>query len=154
MNIFLYAPDDFKNLCITARSLECFGYKKCYIHDIHHLVRESYGKSYSHRIRTVSAGAFFLMDWEVVPQPKDFLLSYTGRRICTTPAADGTSIYDVAFQHTDLVVFGSERKGLPVEIQKICDLNATIPIIGKTRSLNLSTAISIIIAEMHRQTGK
>jgi tRNA G18 (ribose-2'-O)-methylase SpoU len=152
MNIFLYAPDDFKNLCVIARTLECFGFNKCYIYDRNHLVRLKYGKSYSNRIRTVSAGAFFLIQWEVISDPPEFVSQYAGRHIATLPIQNGIPIYGFSFLQSDLIIFGSERNGIPTEIQALCDAAVTIPLVGLTPSLNLSVAVSIVLAEMTRDS--
>jgi tRNA G18 (ribose-2'-O)-methylase SpoU len=150
MNIFLYAPDDFKNLCVIARSLECFGFKKCYVYDPHRLIRLTYGKSYAHRIRTVSAGAYFLIQWEVVETPLAFIGAYSGRRIATMPIKNAIPLFKFSFQPSDLIIFGSERSGIPPKILDICDSAITIPSVGITHSLNLSVAVSIVLAEMGR----
>jgi tRNA G18 (ribose-2'-O)-methylase SpoU len=151
MNIFLYAPDDFKNLCVIARSLECFGFNKCYIYDPNRLVRQKYGKSYSNRIQTVSAGAFFLIQWEVVGDPLEFVGNYSGRRIATLPTQNAIPLYKFSFLPSDLMIFGSERNGIPTEIQALCDTAINIPIVGLTKSLNLSVAVSIVLSEMKRE---
>jgi tRNA (guanosine-2'-O-)-methyltransferase len=154
MNIFLYGPDDFKNLCVISRSFECFGVKECFVYDPHHLIRNRYGKSYSNRIRTVSAGAFFKVHWEIIKNPLEFIRSFSGRHICTTPSRDALSIYQYSHQQTDLIIFGSERKGIPDDIQRYCDLNITIPIIGTTQSLNLSISVSILVAKIYEKSKK
>ncbi len=150
LNIFLYAPDDFKNLCVIARSLECFGFNKCHIYDPHHIVREKYGKSYSSRIRTVSAGAFNLIQWEVITDPIEFIGTYSSRRIAIVPIRNSTPLFQFIFLPSDLIIFGSERNGIPSNILTNCDAFITIPIVGVTQSLNLSVAVSIVLAEISR----
>jgi tRNA (cytidine/uridine-2'-O-)-methyltransferase len=63
----------------------------------------------------------------------------------------GHGYYDVDFRDGDFFVFGRETKGLPesllVENQDAC---LTIPMHG-TRSLNLATAVAIILFEAVRQ---
>ncbi len=151
-NIFLYAPDDFKNLCVIARSLECFGFNKCYIYDPHQIVREKYGKSYSGRIRTVSAGAFNLIQWEVINDPIEFIGTYSRRRIAIVPIKNSTPLFQFLFLPSDLIIFGSERSGIPSHILTNCDASITIPIVGVTQSLNLSVAVSIVLAEICRHS--
>lgn len=60
-----------------------------------------------------------------------------------------------SFQEGDFIVFGKETKGLPEEL---IDANPAtsvrIPIFGKVRSLNLSTATGIVLYEALRQTGR
>jgi tRNA (cytidine/uridine-2'-O-)-methyltransferase len=59
--------------------------------------------------------------------------------------------YDVKFQPADFLVFGRETKGLS---EKLLALNSdnciTIPMHG-TRSLNLATAVAIVLFEAVRQ---
>jgi tRNA G18 (ribose-2'-O)-methylase SpoU len=112
------------------------------------LVRRKYGKSYSHRIRTVSAGAYFLIHWNTVEDPIDFLRRYPGRRIAAVPSPEATPIHKIVFHPSDIVIFGSERTGIPPEIQALCELALTIPLTGRTQSLNLSVAVGIVLAEM------
>jgi len=59
--------------------------------------------------------------------------------------------YDVKFEAGDFLVFGRETKGLP---EKLLERNVgnclTIPMHG-TRSLNLATAVAIVLFEAIRQ---
>jgi tRNA (cytidine/uridine-2'-O-)-methyltransferase len=59
--------------------------------------------------------------------------------------------YDVAFRQDDFLVFGRETKGLPEQLlaANIEDC-ITIPMAG-TRSLNLATAVAIVLFEALRQ---
>lgn len=63
----------------------------------------------------------------------------------------GRPYYDVPFAPRDFLVFGRETKGLP---EKLLAANAgsclTIPMHG-TRSLNLATAVGIVLFEAVRQ---
>lgn len=59
--------------------------------------------------------------------------------------------YEVAFKPGDFLVFGRETKGLPEALlrERAADL-LTIPMHG-TRSLNLATAVAIVLFEAARQ---
>ena len=59
--------------------------------------------------------------------------------------------YNVTFQRGDFLVFGRETKGLPESLlrDRVKDL-LTIPMHG-TRSLNLATAVAIVLFEAMRQ---
>ena len=62
------------------------------------------------------------------------------------------NIWDVEFNPGDFLIFGSETKGLSEEILNTNKGNAiSIPMNGKTRSLNLSTAVGIVLYEAIRQ---
>ena len=59
--------------------------------------------------------------------------------------------YEVRFQKDDFLVFGRETKGLPEELLAKNTANClTIPMHG-TRSLNLATAVAIVLFEAVRQ---
>jgi tRNA (cytidine/uridine-2'-O-)-methyltransferase len=59
--------------------------------------------------------------------------------------------YDVCFQRGDFLVFGRETKGLPEALLAAhAEQLLTIPMQG-TRSLNLSTAVAIVLFEAMRQ---
>ena len=68
----------------------------------------------------------------------------------TTKAA--RAYWDVNFQPGDFLVFGRETKGLP---EPLLAANAecclTIPMLPQTRSLNLATAVGIVLYEALRQ---
>ena len=76
-----------------------------------------------------------------------------GRFIYTSKKAQ-KSYLSIAFQAGDFIVFGKETKGLPDElIEANQEMAARIPIIGKVRSLNLSTSAGIVLYEALRQSG-
>jgi tRNA (cytidine/uridine-2'-O-)-methyltransferase len=59
--------------------------------------------------------------------------------------------YSVSFQKDDFLVFGRETKGLPDDLLTAnADHCITIPMHG-TRSLNLATAVAIVLFEAVRQ---
>ena len=63
--------------------------------------------------------------------------------------------FSVAFKDGDFLVFGPESKGLPEPlIVENAETTVTIPMVkGSTRSLNLATAVSIVLYEAVRQVG-
>jgi len=65
------------------------------------------------------------------------------------------SYADWAFHHNDCLVFGRETRGLPEPVLRSnWDRCLTIPILNpNVRSLNLATAVGIVLYEALRQTG-
>ncbi|MES1190716.1 MAG: tRNA (cytidine(34)-2'-O)-methyltransferase [Steroidobacter sp.] len=66
----------------------------------------------------------------------------------------GTVRYDsVGYQHGDVLVFGPETRGLPMEIIERCVVSQRlhIPMLPGNRSLNLSNAVAVIVYEAWRQ---
>ena len=76
-----------------------------------------------------------------------------GRFIYTSKKAP-KSYLELGFLAGDFIVFGKETKGLPDElIEANPETAVRIPIIGKVRSLNLSTSAGIVLYEALRQSG-
>ena len=152
MEIFLYAPEQFENLCVLSRTLEVFGFRHCYVYDPHRLVRERYGKSYAQRLRTVSAGAFQKIEWRRVDsEVPEFLRAYPARRVATVPRQSATSLHQFRFRHTDMLLIGAERAGIAPAALEQCQEQVTIPQAGITESLNVAVASGIVLAEWKRQ---
>lgn len=65
------------------------------------------------------------------------------------------SLYDVAFQAGDWLVFGAETRGLSEPIREEFPLlqRIKIPMISGQRSLNLSNAVAVTVFEAWRQSG-
>ncbi|MEM6957901.1 MAG: TrmH family RNA methyltransferase [Myxococcota bacterium] len=56
------------------------------------------------------------------------------------------SVYDVAFRPGDMLVFGRESVGLPSELLDAhAGKTVGIPTLGPVRSLNLATAVSVVV---------
>lgn len=64
------------------------------------------------------------------------------------------NIWDIEFNPGDFLIFGSETKGLSEEILNLPenkDSVVSIPMNGLSRSINLSTAVGIVLYEALRQ---
>lgn len=79
-----------------------------------------------------------------------FISKNVDRRIfcCTTKTQQ--NYCDIVYQPNDILLFGSETRGLPEEIRKSYD-TIRIPMVENSRSLNLSNAAAIILFEAWRQ---
>ena len=149
--VLLYAPQDFHNVCLLARTLEALGHSECHVFDPLGLVRDSYGKSRTRELRAVSAGAFERVRWNRVAEPRHFIAEHPGRVIGTVADRRAPALTRFRFVPDDLLLFGSETHGLPPEIIENCDATVTIPTDGQTQSLNLAVASGIVLFEFQRQ---
>lgn len=79
-----------------------------------------------------------------------------GTRILCFSAHVPTSYTQAAYRSDDCLLFGSETSGLPPHMhERFSDAIYTIPMLtGKVRSLNLATAVGIVLYEALRQLGK
>ena len=84
-----------------------------------------------------------------------FLEAMAGKRImaCTTKGSRPHS--ELSFEKEDVLLFGPETRGLPMEIIESLPTNQRlkIPMAASSRSLNLSNAVAIISYEAWRQIG-
>lgn len=88
-----------------------------------------------------SLGAFV----DSVKPKRMFALTTKGKRI----------VSEVSFQAGDVFLFGPETRGLPADV--LTDIGSAnclyLPMQAKSRSLNLSNTVSIVLYEAWRQLG-
>lgn len=83
--------------------------------------------------------------WKLIPD--------TSRVFFFSTKANSTH-FETQFQPGDWLVFGKETKGLdPWVIEKFSDQARRIPMTGQIRSLNIATAVAIVMFEAFRQAG-
>jgi tRNA (cytidine/uridine-2'-O-)-methyltransferase len=85
---------------------------------------------------------------------EEFLQKNPGAKIYMA-TTKGKHVYsDVAFEEDCYIMFGKESAGIPEEIlvehPEEC---IRIPMIGETRSLNLSNSVAVVLYEALRQNG-
>ena len=83
---------------------------------------------------------------------EDFLARNPGARIFMATTKAKKLYTEVTYGPDDYIMFGKESAGIPEEILKEHpDTCVRIPIIGETRSLNLSNSVAIGVYEVLRQ---
>lgn len=80
-------------------------------------------------------------------------LKQAGFWIYGTTAQGGSPIQTLEFKGPIGLVVGSEGQGLSLLTQRHCDVMISIPLSGKTPSLNASVAAAIALYEVYRQRG-
>ncbi len=96
------------------------------------------------------------VDVHYYPHWADFLALRPSGRLLAFSARATRSYTQVCYAADDLLVFGSETRGLPDNIRiALADSLYTIPMQGThVRSLNLANAAAIVLYEALRQLGK
>jgi len=74
-----------------------------------------------------------------------------GRLVLLTTAGD-VRLNQAGFDRDDLLLLGSESRGVPADIHARAALRVRIPQVAGTRSLNIAVAAGIALAEALRQT--
>jgi tRNA (cytidine/uridine-2'-O-)-methyltransferase len=62
------------------------------------------------------------------------------------------SPYTFTFRPDDILLFGKESAGVPVNVSDICDARLRIPMRPQVRSMNLATSAALALGEALRQT--
>lgn len=84
----------------------------------------------------------------------EFLEINKPKRIFMATTKAHQTYADVKFEEDDFIMFGKESAGIPEEILvENEDTCIRIPMLGDTRSLNLSNSVAIVLYEAFRQQG-
>jgi tRNA (cytidine/uridine-2'-O-)-methyltransferase len=75
-----------------------------------------------------------------------------GERLVLLTTAGDVRIDQAEFAEGDVLLLGSESRGVPAEIHERAALRVRIPQVAGTRSLNIAVAAGIALAEALRQT--
>jgi tRNA (cytidine/uridine-2'-O-)-methyltransferase len=90
--------------------------------------------------------------WEAVDDWQALLDRLTGRQFWFLSKTATASYTDARFQRGDVLVFGSESRGLPPSLfEQDADRCLRIPIQVAARSLNLSVSVAVAAFEAMRQ---
>jgi tRNA (cytidine/uridine-2'-O-)-methyltransferase len=96
------------------------------------------------------------VDWHRYPDWSAFTARRPPGRVLCFSARAARSYTTQRYQPDDLLVFGGESRGLPPAIrEQYADAIFGIPVASEhVRSLNLATAVAIVLYEALRQQGK
>lgn len=94
------------------------------------------------------------VDLWVHPHWRAFRDAMSRERCLYFSAHGGQSFWEAPMQENSCLVFGNETQGMPARIlEKYPERCYRIPMIGPVRSLNLATAVGIVLYEALRKTG-
>ncbi len=145
----LYQPDIAGNLGTILRTCACL--------DVPVDIIEPCGFPFSDRSLKRSGMDYFDQadftrhaDWSA------FLDQITpdSTRIVLLSSKASQPIHDFAFQKNDILLFGSESAGVPVDVHQRADERITISMKPGVRSLNLAVATGMALGEALHQTGQ
>ena len=78
-------------------------------------------------------------------------LKKDGFWIYGTASEAAQPVHKTQFDRPIVLVVGAEGAGLSLSIQNLCDVLVSIPLTGKTPSLNASVATGMVLYEIYRQ---
>lgn len=73
------------------------------------------------------------------------------RRLVLLTTRAATDYRDVAYGPRDILLVGSESRGVPAAVHAAADLRVMIPLAADVRSLNVVTALAMVAGEALRQ---
>jgi len=82
----------------------------------------------------------------------EFLKSKENQRIVLMTTKASISYTKFKFEENDTILFGRESAGVPERVHKLIKNRLKIPMKNNKRSLNLATAVAIVLAESLKQT--
>ncbi len=81
------------------------------------------------------------------------LLSENGFSIVGTFPRNAEILYKTDFSEKNVVVMGNEANGIGEDTEALCTKRITIPMSGKSESLNVATALTVVLYEIMRKRG-
>lgn len=145
MRIALFQPDIAGNVGAVMRLGACLGAPVDLI--------EPMGFAWDDK--RVARAAMDYIDHVAVTRHSDwdsFLASVAGRIVLSTTRG-ATPLHAMAFRSDDILLFGSEGRGVPDHVHARADARVVVPMAPGPRSLNLAVSAAIVLSEALRQTG-
>ncbi|MFT6096823.1 MAG: 23S rRNA (guanosine2251-2'-O)-methyltransferase [Patiriisocius sp.] len=137
---------DVRNFGAILRTAECTGVSAV-------IIQKKGGAPISGDTVKTSAGAIFNIPICKVDHIKDAIYYLQASGIKTVAATEKTeqTIYDINFKQSTAIIMGSEGTGVSKSVLHIVDDKASLPLLGKINSLNVSVACGAFLYEVIRQ---
>jgi tRNA (cytidine/uridine-2'-O-)-methyltransferase len=149
VNIALFQPDIAENVAATIRLAACFGVPLSviepsgFVWDQRRLRR--IGMDYLEKAALRRLPSFSAFDEE---------RRKAGRRVVLLTTKGAVVHHEAIYEADDILLAGRESAGVPDEVHAIADLRVRLPMVSGMRSLNVVTALSMVLGEALRQTGR
>ena len=143
--IALYEPDIPQNTAAIIRTCACFGSKLEIIEPCGFLLSDK-------RFKRV---VMDYMDWNKIDlyrSSQEFFEKKKNQRIVLMTTKGSISYTKFKFNLEDTILFGRESTGVPESVHRLIKNRLKIPMNKNTRSLNIASSVSIVLAESLRQT--
>tara|TARA_B100001741_G_C16055248_1_gene370638 strand:+ start:50 stop:508 length:459 start_codon:yes stop_codon:yes gene_type:complete len=143
--IALYEPDIPQNTAAIIRTCACFGAKLEIIEPCGFFLSDK-------RFKRV---VMDYMDWDKIDlyqSSEEFFEKKKNQRIVLMTTKGSISYTKFKFNLEDTILFGRESTGVPESVHRLIKNRLKIPMNKNTRSLNIASSVSIVLAESLRQT--
>ena len=143
--IALFEPDIPQNTAAIIRTCTCLGAKLEIIEPCGFLLSDK-------RFKRVVMDYIEEKNIKFHKSFNEFLKSKENQRIVLMTTKASISYTKFKFEENDTILFGRESAGVPEKVHKIIKNRLKIPMKNNKRSLNLATAVAIVLAESLKQT--
>jgi tRNA (cytidine/uridine-2'-O-)-methyltransferase len=145
LNIVLYEPEIAGNTGNVGRTCVALGAKLWLVRPLGFQVEDRH-------LRRAGMDYWVHLDWEAVDSWDDLLRRLDGNRFWFFSKTARRTYTEISFRTDDVLVFGSESRGLPPSIlEERADECLRIPMRENARSLNLSVSVAVAAYEARRQ---
>ena len=143
--IALFEPDIPQNTAAIIRTCACLGAKLEIIEPCGFLLTDK-------RFKRVVMDYIEEKNIKFHKSFNEFLKSKENKRIVLMTTKASISYTKFKFEENDTILFGRESAGVPDRVHKLIRNRLKIPMKDNKRSLNLATAVAIVLAESLKQT--
>ena len=146
-NIALYQPDIPQNTAAIIRLCSCFDATLEIIQPCGFHLEDK-------RIKKISMDYLSKTKIIVYKSYESFLLKKNNTRIILMTTKAKKNYFNFKFKTNDTLLFGRESAGVPISVHQDSEEQLRIPIKKNARSLNISIAAAIVLAEATKQNIK
>ena len=147
LHVVLYQPDIPQNTGNIGRTCVAVNAKLWLIRPLGFRLDEKH-------LRRAGMDYWPHLDWEAVESWNEICTRLPDANVwCLTKFAT-RHVWDATFERGDILLFGSESRGLPESIRaELPSRNLKLPMTDKVRSLNLASTANTVVYEAVRQFG-
>jgi tRNA (cytidine/uridine-2'-O-)-methyltransferase len=147
LHVVLYQPDIPQNTGNIGRSCVAVGAKLWLVRPLGFLLDDRY-------LKRAGMDYWRHLDWEAVDSWADLEVRLAGRTFWLLTKFAERLVWDAAFRPGDVLVFGSESRGLPESLRARHHARCLkLPMHEAVRSLNLASTANTVMYEAVRQFG-
>ncbi len=147
LHVVLHQPDIPQNAGNIGRTCVAVGAKLWLIRPLGFRLDEKH-------LRRAGMDYWPLLDWEAVDSWQEVQQKLLGRNFWYLTKTAKRLVWDADFESGDVLVFGSESRGLPASILNTKPAhNLVLPMRPEVRSLNLASTVNTVVYEAVRQFG-
>ncbi len=147
LNIVLYQPEIPQNTGNIGRTCVAIGAKLWLIRPLGYKLDDRY-------LKRAGMDYWQHLDWEAVDSWKDVRQRLPDSQVWYLTKTATRLVWDAEFSRGDILLFGSESRGLPSSILNESPPNKLkLPMTDLVRSLNLASTVNTVAYEAVRQFG-